>query len=150
MWTFKFQSNLDPCNANIQRVHTLHPGTGTFQKGIMTHCKGRVCLFCFRYWSWHLNGIMSGKQGYFPSPCIFFWIDVLAWNVVQSPDIFWGSVHMGKNRRSVSCVPTVWYCYSCRDPPFFATSLNSYFLSSNHSRAGQQMMHPSPLSFLQV
>lgn len=43
------------------------------------------------------------------------------------------SAHMQEQKGECPVFPQYGNCYSCRDPPFFATSLNSYFLSRNHS-----------------
>lgn len=129
MWTFKFQLNSDPCNEN---VYTFHPGTCTFQRGIMIHCREESACVASGIDPDTQKALSQETRLFAFSRYFFAWINALAWNVAQIPGVFRGSVHVCKNRRG-----SVLYgnCYSCRDPPFFATFLNSFSQGITHMRA---------------
>lgn len=121
MWTFKFQSNSDPRNAN---AYTLHPGTCTFLREIMIHCREESACVA--------SGIdpdtqkaLSQETRLFPFSRYFFSrINALARNVAQIPGVFRGSVHVCKNRRgSVLCYHSMVIAISVGIHPFLPLPL---------------------------
>lgn len=67
-------------------------------------------------------------------PCIFFLDRCLGLKCCSdSRCLSRFSAHMQEQKGQCPMFPQYGNCYSCRDPPFFATSFNSYFLSRNHS-----------------
>lgn len=75
------------------------------------------------------------KARLFPRPCIFFFLDRCLGLKCCSDSrcLSRFSACVQEQKEQCPVFPQYGNCYSCRDPPFFATSLNSYFLSRNHS-----------------
>lgn len=149
--TFKSQANSDPCNANICTLLEVH----VLSNSLMIHCKGRVCLFCFRnrYWSWHPKGIFSWKQSYSPLYMSFFLDRSLGLKYYTDSRCLWRfSACMQEQKGQCPMFPQHINCCSCGDLPFYSTFLNPYFLLKELLQvcAGQQTHKSPPLSFHQT